>query len=731
MKRIFALLLSVGIMLLAFSVCTYAADQTSLVAGGASKIASINTSPGVYPYAEIDREDPEANLCRITVTFRDNNNASVYEHAGDMVSFFIKSSRDTEIGWVDKNDSGDLENGEEFDSNALASNSGCHVVNARLSRAGSVVFYVGSRVTGTFDITVYTDRNGEPGVAIGRSTAEVRRAEKPLSLVTTDESGKYNIGGHTGDINDPFELPVDLDIGLKALVQESAEGQDVIFKCSYNGGPEENVGSETVDEDGEAFLEYETEKVGLYVFRAYLGGQASNSECISFIAGEADEVAAKTPDGSKLAVKEEAAVEFYLLDEYGNTIANDPVTNVIFDVFDAPSGSMYRDYTGETGVVDENGIAVFSFTPDRVGEYTIRCKIAGANASETIDVEAVKMDKTAALGFVLKEGNTTVPVLRYVDANKDGEPEIAGKLQVTLIDAAGVKTVAKGEALRNLLFSTTDAAKATIDTNGLITVTDRNFSGTVPLKVIDTVSNITATYDLPIAGAPATLRQTSAVTGKKARVMLQYLDKSGNVTYSVEGEDYSIAASPKKVSILDKKKFDSGGRAEFAVIAEDYGTYDITVITGNQRVSQSFRLEFAPAPPPRQIIGAKSVIMRIGVNSYTQDGMLKTSDVAPFIKDGRTFVALRPLGEAFGAVINWDPVTRVATLTREDMTLRITIDGSVIQKISGGATTNIPVDVPAFIEAGRTVLPFRAVGEAFGVQVDYQAESRIVSYTQG
>ncbi len=39
-------------------------------------------------------------------------------------------------------------------------------------------------------------------------------------------------------------------------------------------------------------------------------------------------------------------------------------------------------------------------------------------------------------------------------------------------------------------------------------------------------------------------------------------------------------------------------------------------------------------------------------------------------------------------------------------------------------------DVPAFIEDGRTVLPFRAVGNAFGATVDYDEVTQSVTYTQ-
>jgi hypothetical protein len=127
--------------------------------------------------------------------------------------------------------------------------------------------------------------------------------------------------------------------------------------------------------------------------------------------------------------------------------------------------------------------------------------------------------------------------------------------------------------------------------------------------------------------------------------------------------------------------------------------------------------------------------MFIGATGYVQDGAAKTTDVAPFIKDGRTFVAVRPIAEAFGAdiqvVANADGTTKTVILKNAAVTVTIEIGGKVTKTVDG-VTTEVATDVPAFITgAGRTVLPFRAVGDAFGVKVDatFNADGTTASVT--
>ena len=70
-------------------------------------------------------------------------------------------------------------------------------------------------------------------------------------------------------------------------------------------------------------------------------------------------------------------------------------------------------------------------------------------------------------------------------------------------------------------------------------------------------------------------------------------------------------------------------------------------------VSRTFTVNFAAPPAP--VVGAQAVTMFIGARGFTQDGVGKTVDAAPFIENQRTFVPVRFLAEAFGATADYGP----------------------------------------------------------------------------
>jgi len=104
---------------------------------------------------------------------------------------------------------------------------------------------------------------------------------------------------------------------------------------------------------------------------------------------------------------------------------------------------------------------------------------------------------------------------------------------------------------------------------------------------------------------------------------------------------------------------------------------------------------------------------RISFHSYAQN---------PEILEGRTLVPLRSIFEAMGAVVDWDGATSTAIAKRGNIEVRITIGANAIYK-NGEA---IPVDVPARLMNGRTMVPARVIAEAFGADVQWNGNGRAV-----
>ena len=113
--------------------------------------------------------------------------------------------------------------------------------------------------------------------------------------------------------------------------------------------------------------------------------------------------------------------------------------------------------------------------------------------------------------------------------------------------------------------------------------------------------------------------------------------------------------------------------------------------------------------------GSKTqVVMSIGSHELVKNGVVSTIDAAPMIQDNRTFVPFRALAEAFGATVEFDATNNTVTAKLDGTTVVMTI-GSSVMTVGDEAKT---LDVAPFISGDRTMVPVRAVAEAFGFNVE-------------
>ncbi len=101
-------------------------------------------------------------------------------------------------------------------------------------------------------------------------------------------------------------------------------------------------------------------------------------------------------------------------------------------------------------------------------------------------------------------------------------------------------------------------------------------------------------------------------------------------------------------------------------------------------------------------------------------------DVHPTIIEGRTMVPVRAIFEALGADVEWEQETKTVTATRDELVIKLTIGDKAIYV--GDEIKEL--DVPALIIDGRTLVPARAVSEAFGASVQWNAQFKEVYITE-
>lgn len=118
----------------------------------------------------------------------------------------------------------------------------------------------------------------------------------------------------------------------------------------------------------------------------------------------------------------------------------------------------------------------------------------------------------------------------------------------------------------------------------------------------------------------------------------------------------------------------------------------------------------------------KRISFTVGAPTYRNGDNIITLDTPAYIKNGRTYLPVRALGESLGANVSWDEETRTVTLKRGEDQVEMVI-GDYNIRINGSYTT---MEVVPEIAGGRTMLPARYVAEAFGALMSWNEKDREV-----
>ena len=105
------------------------------------------------------------------------------------------------------------------------------------------------------------------------------------------------------------------------------------------------------------------------------------------------------------------------------------------------------------------------------------------------------------------------------------------------------------------------------------------------------------------------------------------------------------------------------------------------------------------------------------------DGSPIVFDVKPYVVEGTTLVPVRAIFEALGATVEWDEKTKTVISQMADKTVKLSIDSRTMY-VNDKAVT---LTYPAVIINGRTLVPVRAISEAFGCIVGWDGKFLQVS----
>jgi len=103
-------------------------------------------------------------------------------------------------------------------------------------------------------------------------------------------------------------------------------------------------------------------------------------------------------------------------------------------------------------------------------------------------------------------------------------------------------------------------------------------------------------------------------------------------------------------------------------------------------------------------------------------------DAPAFLKDGRTMVPVRAIGEALGCSVDWDGTQQRVSIYNEEREVWIFINRTRVTVFDKekGTQSEITIDVPPILVNARTFLPLRAVAESLGAEVDWDGNTKTV-----
>lgn len=324
-------------------------------------------------------------------------------------------------------------------------------------------------------------------------------------------------------------------------------------------------------------------------------------------------------------------------------------------------------------------------------------------------------------GSVIVRGETTTGKLYYVNTkgekydvtNDDGmlyaytneeffsEKADNKKLQISLKDDATVGEKVRVQAIYN------NNPIANVD----LTIVDDIETG----KVLTNRSSYNAGEE---AGIEFTLVNSSGNAMKldffPTNIDIRWIDSSvSDPGFKVNLTDHG-ASLTSKGTLLTSLQCDKPCTGKFEITFTDDKGHAYQV------VSDTFTFKDPDAK-------AQKVELTIGSTAMKVDGSTVTMDVAPLIYQNRTFVPLRAVAQAFGGDVNFDNDSRVITIKLGSTTMIMT-PGSQSYTVNGKAKTT---DAAPYIiaDAGRTMVPFRVIGEELGY--DVEAISRPDGTTSG
>jgi hypothetical protein len=383
-----------------------------------------------------------------------------------------------------------------------------------------------------------------------------------------------------------------------------------------------------------------------------------------------------------------------------------------------PSGVKWYNTAADNDWPFTGSAKPFSTTYNK-GDATLGAPSGTTNSGRTITLTVGDSDHSKT-DVILKKLDVTI------------DPSFTGDINLTVAGSAGASgSINVGTVVAPVTIANDGKSEVQIGAQAQaisdVTITE---NAAAALQTGGAAGNDDVILALP-DGATFTSKPTVTVTAGDAVIDSTDLTNSDNqLKITMKGE--SSTASTLTVSGIQVTANRSLPEGDFKLTLKadnDSGEIISGALTDNAadyafNVSDITSAVIAQVVTPAESNSA-SCQFKIDSNIYEVNGLAKVMDVAPYIKNSRTYVPLRYLGLGLGVAdsdVVWDATAQTATLTLGSTVVVFTI-GSTTYTVNGVATT---MDVAPEINNGRTMLPARYVAEGLGYLVGWDASTRTV-----
>ena len=247
---------------------------------------------------------------------------------------------------------------------------------------------------------------------------------------------------------------------------------------------------------------------------------------------------------------------------------------------------------------------------------------------------------------------------------------------------------------KKVTWSSSDKSVAVVDKNGNVTAKKH---GLLTITVTTEDGGFTDSFTFPLSTIQILTPPATLLVGQKIKLST----KASPYNYP----SYWTSSHPKIAEI---------NRETGALVAKSPGTVEIKAALGGY---------FNSPVAVCKITVHSYLALKIGFSSAVRNRELVSVGATPFILGGRTMVPIRFVGEKMGGKVSYTDDKDPICVKLGDTKLALKINSKVMTVTQGKTTKTITLDVAATKQDGRVHLPLRAVGEALGFYVKFEATS--------